>query len=194
MSPATKSPGRSKRLLVIVTAVAFAAAGITLAQTDPRPARPTGTTVIRKTVTRPRDSSRRAPAFPKLFGIGTRAMKYERIAATVEDDIVTVEGTALINETDPTFLYIWSTRIYDAPRGGKLLKERHYTDAAISGLGEMVATCRHDVILAPGQYRIELSLYCVPAGWDWSRVERGADLKMLVEAKLSGSRRVTIEE
>jgi hypothetical protein len=183
----------SPKLLAIVTAAAFAATGITLAQ-DRKPERPGGTSTVTRSVTRTRGTQRRLPEFPKLLGFFTRAMGHNEMKVTVDDEIVTVEGLALVAETDPTVQYIWSIRVYDAPKGGKLLKERHYTDAPISGLGEIAATCRHDLILGPGQYRIELYLYCVPAGFDFSRFERGADLKMVTDGRLSAFQRITIED
>jgi hypothetical protein len=179
----------NKRLLVIATAVVFIAVAIALmttrAQATRPPEGPKGRTVISNGV---------PDVVAPGFDFPSSWTEYRHMGATVNGQFVTIEGSALVHQIDTTIRYLWSTRIYEPGENGKLLKERHYTDQAIGGEVDMTPEFRDVVLLEPGRYRVELTLYGVRPGWDWSAVPRGKDLHLKAWLTMDRSQTVTIEE
>jgi hypothetical protein len=172
-------------ILAAAAAVSMALAGRPAAHAQPRDGRqaPRGLTTERIA---PEEAARRiAEAGPPPAML--RSMTFGRMAATVVGRQVVVEGAADVSESVAGNAYYWLLRVYEA--GGKkaLLDERHYTDGAL--VAEQPGHLHHQfadaIELAPGKYKIELTIYAAPQGFAAGKLPFGADMRQATLGKLS---------
>lgn len=125
-----------------------------------------------------------------------RLLIFPQFTTEVTDRILSVSGKARIYETDQKVSYVWSLRIFQDGGIAKLFREHHYTDHPIT-LNEGRATAQPEfldqVILPPGKYKVELTLYAVPLDFDFLKLKRGEDIQRSVHSLARRHRRVVVE-
>ncbi len=122
-----------------------------------------------------------------------RSMEFSSLQVAVENKVITIDGQVHVYDTVPNVLYVWSVRVYQAL---KVLKEHHYSDQAawlVEGKGVMQPQFHDQFPMAPGSYRVELSLYAVPQGFRFDTLKFGENFKLKVLSKVSRSKNITIE-
>lgn len=125
----------------------------------------------------------------------TQSLSFPRIATHVEGRQVFVSGKAEVFDRVPGNLYIWLLRIYSTGKGARLLREHHYLENAmqLADSGAASPTFDDAVWLDPGTYKVELTIYAVPADFPFPKVKFGEDLKYKAIAKLTRSKRVIVQ-
>lgn len=121
-----------------------------------------------------------------------RSMEFTTLQVGTEGGIVTLDGQIHVYETTPGVSYVWSVRVY---KGQEVVKEHHYSDQPAwlaAGKGVMQPQFHDQFPMPPGSYRVELSLYAVPEGFNFGTVKPGENIKAKVLAKVSRSSRITI--
>ncbi|GAC1473213.1 MAG: hypothetical protein NVSMB9_21440 [Isosphaeraceae bacterium] len=112
---------------------------------------------------------------------------------TPVDGGVEVTGLASIQETRPGVIYLWTLRVFKNQGAEVLVLNRPYTwqTFAVGESGELSANFQDKLDLAPGEYRIELSLSDLPANYDTARLqsEKVANLFRVIFR----SKQVTVE-
>jgi len=91
---------------------------------------------------------------------------------TAEDGEVNVSLASRLIESNPTISFLWSLRVFDDSRNPRLLSEHYYEGQMFKvALRQQTSqTFRESFALAPGAYKVQVTLHRLPDGFDLTKL------------------------
>ena len=130
-----------------------------------------------------------------------RSLAFPGMAAQSEGQLVAVSGHARVDDRkarQPVHLAVKGLPLSESKnKRGAILQEHHYLENAVAleaGQTRMTPTFNDVIILKPGTYHVELTIYAVPPDFQFNRVKFGEDIKKKAGAGLTRHAKVVVKD